>query len=399
VLVASVFFGSLVAESGMIYTPGSTMDALGVPISGYSDHTAGKGVLLPRPQSLLEDGPVTFGPDRAAIVITSKENLILGTGAELSASGNYGADDRGSVDFTGGNAIDVAIYVGSSGKSSGINVDVRSKVAEIGANGAMVIDGYNAVTFQGTGSLFETTRSAFESGEKNLEVVSRVSNRLDQVIAGPPSPRLPYADNLGGITSWFTGTYVLRGKEPLAEVLASIQPVPLVPPTPLEPEIGGDVEGPDMEALEQLLEELGIGVQPEVSRAYRLSLNTDLRLYKAAEKLQRLIPVLDDAEGTRLAALGRLVGEVVPAEDPPTEEQMAVIAQRLAEHVGDGTYYALAGQWIDALAEYVDILATDIGWKTDASVEFVMGKYGSKFGEDIRTTLFVQMRLQDQAGG
>jgi hypothetical protein len=165
--------------------------------------------------------------------------------------------------------------------------------------------------------------------------------------------------------------YVLRGEDggviDLAWVLGGSSPVPLVPPKPLELEEQGEMEEPDMEAIAQLLDELGIGVQPFLARAYRPSLNTDLNLYKAAEKLLRFKTILEDAEGTRIAAVGSLIQGI--AEAPiPTEEEMISFVQELANQ-------ELAGQWINALTEYATILNNEIGLPADDSVATVMRIY------------------------
>jgi hypothetical protein len=160
-----------------------------------------------------------------------------------------------------------------------------------------------------------------------------------------------------------------------------------------------------MEALIALLEELGIGVQPYLARAYQHeksginTLNTDLRLFKAAEKLQKLIPMLEDGEGRRIAALRIVVGQSFSTLASISDEQMASFRQELALHVGDGTDYDLAGQTISSLTGYVEILSTDIGWPTDRSMAFVMGRYIPRLteGDAIRTAV-VQIRMQEALG-
>jgi hypothetical protein len=377
---------SLLSAAGKIYTPGGADDTLNVPITGHSNQTAGIGVGLP-----LDNG------QKAAIVISSQDNLTLGAGATLSAGGIYdpanpGNDDRQSVGFASsgpdaGDAIDVAIYVGSDATPI---VDVRSSVTNIGSDGAMVIDAFETVRF---GDAFES--SAFNLTNR-LEVVSRDSDTLQEVIVGD---RLPYALNPEGIRVWFDGTYALRGKKLFAEILALIEPVPLAPPRPLKPDVRGEAAGPDIEALIKLLDELGIGVQPYVTNAYAASLSTDLRLYSAAEKLQQLIPVLEDTEGTRIAGLRAAVARFFPTLDVLSQEQVDSFAQELARHKDDGTDYDLAGQCIYALAEYVNILGTEIGWPVEKSVGFVMGRYVPRLteGDEIRIAV-IQMHLQKEGG-
>ena len=221
---------------------------------------------------------------------------------------------------------------------------------------------------------------------------------MQEVINGGgvfPPPRLPEADNPENVRSWFDGTYVIRGKALFAEILALTNPVPLVPPQPLEPEIRDEVEGPDIEALVALLTELGIGVQPYVTNAYADSLSTDLRLYKAAEKLQQLIPILEDADGTGMRGLRVSVAKFFPTLDTLTEENIALFSRELETRRGDGREYDNAGKCISALTQYVYLLGTEIGWPVEKSTQFVMGRYVPRLteGDDTRIAV-VQMYLQ-----
>jgi len=384
---------SIISDDGTVITAGDTI-LDNVTITG--NPAAGAGVDLP------------FGSGKAAIMIRTKDDLTLGSNAELIANGTYNPqlyDDRSSVGFDdsingGADPIDVAIYLRSNRLDAALNqignVTVGSEVTiAVADNGTMVIDAGEKVIFNGDfyTSIFDTSN--------RLEVVSRRSETLGEVIT---YERLPHADDPEAIrelfnetsTGYFAGAYVLRGvKTLLAEVLALTNPVPLVPPRTLEPEFRSEVEGPDTEALEELLSELGIGVQPYVTEAYADSLSTDLRLYKAAEKLQELMPVLEDVNGIHIAGLREAVAEYFPTLDILSDERMDSFAQVVASHKGDGTDYDLAGQCIFALSEYINILGTDIGWPVETSVEFVMGRYVPRLTEndEIRIAV-IQMHLQ-----
>jgi hypothetical protein len=181
--------------------------------------------------------------------------------------------------------------------------------------------------------------------------------------------------------------------------------------TPSSVDLGdiGQIEGMSMENLLWLAEELGLcdgdeqgedeGRCQEITQAYLAGAflqSTDLRPHRAAMQLRTLVEVLQDVDGARTGALTRVVGEFVQGPVPPSEEQMASIAETFAQHSNDGTHYASAGQWLDALAEYVGILNTEIGWQVDESVAFVMGKYCAGITEagDVSTTAYVQMYLE-----
>jgi filamentous hemagglutinin family protein len=385
----------VISDDGTISTPGAG-GALNAPITGSSD-TSGAGVDLPN------------GTGKAAIVIRSpSHDLSLGAGATLTANGSYSlaVDDRTGVWFDASGSdtsdpIDIAIYLGSYQPdplpATGHNIAVNSGIS-MANHGTMVIDGFETVTFEGA---FET--STFGPTDR-LEVVSRISTSWNEVITVPP--RLPHARNPAAIRSAFAaaggsfaGAYVLRGKVLFAQMLALIEAVPWAVPRPLELEMGGEVEGPDTEDLEQLLNELGIGIQPYVTEAFPASMSTDLRLFSAAEKLQQLIPILEDANGTGIAALRATVAQFFPSLDALSEEQVSSFAQELVRHKGDGTDYDTAGRCIFALTEYVAILGNDIGWPVEKSVGFVMGRYVPRLteGDEIRIAV-IQMQLQKAPG-
>jgi hypothetical protein len=85
---------------------------------------------------------------------------------------------------------------------------------------------------------------------------------------------------------------------------------------------------------------------------------------------------------------------------PPSEEQMASIAEAISRHVGDDTPYATAGQWLDALVEYIGILSTDLGWSLDEALVLVTDRYVAPAieGADASLAAFIAMRLSDLAG-
>jgi predicted nucleic acid-binding protein len=196
------------------------------------------------------------------------------------------------------------------------------------------------------------------------------------------------------------GTYVLRGSESLlalGEILALTKPVPLQQPAiSFEPEDRGEVAGADAEALMQwLAEELGAStVQVYLENAYLHS--TDLRPYKVAARLMKLAAILNDEGGTRLAALTDVINEFVEAGTLPSDEQMLAVLGRLQQHSGDTTTYGAAGEWLEALASYVGILSSEMGWATDKSVSFVMGKYGTAAAEggNVSVMAFIQMHVE-----
>lgn len=164
---------------------------------------------------------------------------LIATGGPIAAGGTYYLkdplnDDRASINFLDepmkakdpGDPIDVAVYL----LSTEGNVTLNSTSVTIAANGAMVIDAYDTVTF---GDTFENSSSSIDV----LEACSRISETLNDAYI---LKTLPYADEFGGCDNppwaWFDGEYVLRGGMPDAWVLKWIDPVPLPLPMIFEPE-------------------------------------------------------------------------------------------------------------------------------------------------------------------
>jgi hypothetical protein len=182
------------------------------------------------------------------------------------------------------------------------------------------------------------------------------------------------------------------------------------PPVPPGLEDIGQIEGPSLGDLLWLAEELGLcdgdeqredesrcqEIQAYLAGAFLQS--TNVRPHQAATRLRELAAILHDTDGSYIAALAQVVNEFVNTAVPPSPEQFASISQALAGE--EGAHYATAGQWLDALAEYVAILVSDIGWPADESVAFAMGKYGPSVTEagTISVTAFIQMYLEGFTG-
>jgi len=368
----------LIAENGSIYTTGAMVEdkddllvnAINVSITGFSDGT--EGAVIPNP----------LGPDegKAAIVIITEDDLAIGEDCKLTANGIYDPtnDERNDAIFEeDGSEIDVAVYLRSIsgdmilGSSTPLPVGPVIDIASAGGVGTLVVDAYDTVTFNES---FENYLKSPSSTMKRIEVVSRITSSLTTEIE---QDRFPHGDNPDAVLGLWTNFgdypysgYGLRGEDggvvDKAWVLSMTDPVPLVPPKPMEPEVRGEVEGPDTEALRRLLEQLGLGEQPELARAYPPSLNTDMDLYKAAERLNELVPVLQNTN--LIAAMDAIIVEVWHDVDSPlAPEQRAVIAQRIGDSPARG--------WLVAITDFADILTAMVGRSERESVDTVMATY------------------------
>ena len=152
--------------------------------------------------------------------------------------------------------------------------------------------------------------------------------------------------------------------------------------------------------MEWLAGEVGIPadeLQVYMSEAFAYA--TDIQPCEACARLNNAANTLTDEAGMGIAGLAQVVNEFVTTPTPPTAEQMALIASSFSEHVGDGSYYADAGEWIDALAEYVGILNTEMGFAAEDAAGFV-AKYVTPVTEagNESLTAFVEARLAALGG-
>jgi len=384
---------SIISDNGKIFTPGSG-GKLNVAITGSSNHLLGTGVDLPKN---YDDPAEDTG--KAAIVIMSKETLRLGPDAELTACGVYDAsgavDDRPGVDFLDhpegdknpGWPIDVAIYLASN---SG-NVSVGSPVNPIPKGGVMVVDAFDTVKSFGV----KFISSLVAGNVLWLEVCSRITPTLNHAVI---NNTLPYASDLSAYPG--KGRYVLRGEHPDvgtgAWVLASNDEPPFGEAVP----IGAEEQTLGTDGCPVLLaavaEELGLPEDTiEVSIENSLALSTDIHPCESCARLVDAATILRDEDGSRMAAMVQVFNQLAPAEAPFTPEMASSIVTAFAGHVGDGTQYATAIEYIDAFVRYIAVLDTEMGSPVGDSTVFVMEKHGAGLTESENSNIaaFVASRL------
>ncbi len=377
---------SIISETGKIFTRGFG-DMLNVPIKGFSDQLAGKGVLLP------------YGDGLAAIVIKSAADLLIGPGGVLMACGNYQpyggpVDDRSSVGFITepeyipaagsdlrdpGESFDAAIYLAST---TG-DVDVSSLVTIIpnpetsSTTGAMVIDAYKNVTFDNSDGVPGGGR--FENGLKGgfvgdtLEVCSRITEWLQQA-AG----RLPYP--YGGAPVPENYHYVLRGagldNPAITDGRAWVLEDKHVPPPSIPRMDLPEIEGCPavMDAAAQELGIIGGNIQLVIART--LADGRSIQPCDSCGRLLRSAEVLSDDGGQYLAALVEVINTIAPPEKPFSPELAAQIAFTIQSLKDGSPVYESAKVYIDAFVEYASILKREINAPIDDPLIYVLEKYG-----------------------
>jgi len=414
---------SIISETGRIYTPCKDVDgrpALAIDITGRSDQFGcwgPIGVDLP------------YGDGKAAIVIQSAEDLVLHRWSDLRACGTYYAecvDDRVGVGFLAepgvsiggeardeGDAFDAAIYVGSTAGDVHLGGEVDIISRELTKNGgkgcgwqcvrrgAMIADAYDTVSF---GTKFEDSLADGRVGDR-LEVCSRITEWLEDAVGRLPFPAdltLPEGYNYVMRGAGLENSSITDGRAWVLESRAVMSVAPIGGLLSFGVENAGLGGGGCPALMTWLSNELGVdeeGLQVYLANAFVYS--TDCQPCVIAAKLRDLAVVLEDPEGTGIAALAQVISEFVTTPAPPSEEEMAAIAERLASHIGDETYYAAAEQWIDALVAYVGVLTDEMGWSADKAIAFVMENYGSPVTDsgNAALTAYVQARLAASGGG
>jgi len=79
---------------------------------------------------------------------------------------------------------------------------------------------------------------------------------------------------------------------------------------------------------------------------------------------------------------------------------MASIAGTITNNIEGNTQYAAAGEYLDALAKYVGILNSEMGFSADESIQFATDNYVQKLvdGENVGVAAYVAARLAAMGG-
>ena len=177
-------------------------------------------------------------------------------------------------------------------------------------------------------------------------------------------------------------------------------PVPYIEPAPgLEREV---IETSGCPALVQwAASELGSDTsQIQIWFANSSASDRNIQPCDACASLKEAATILQDADGSRVAALAQVISQFASSDAPPSEEQMASIADAIANDIGGNRQYAEAGEYLDALAKYVGILTDEMGFSTDQSIQLATDNYVSKLaeGENVGVAAYVASRLAALGG-
>jgi filamentous hemagglutinin family protein len=161
--------------------------------------------------------------------------------------------------------------------------------------------------------------------------------------------------------------------------------LPYMYPTPGLDSVGRtEIEISGCPALAKwVAEELGVDERVvDIWMVNSLASTKDIQPYDAYAKLRKSAIILQDADGSHIAALAQVINELASSYAPPSEEQMAAIADAITSNTDKESYYAVADEYLDALVTYVGILSTEMGFPTARSVQIVTDKYVSRLTQD-----------------
>jgi len=121
----------------------------------------------------------------------------------------------------------------------------------------------------------------------------------------------------------------------------------------------------------------------------------DIQPCDACAKLKEAATILQDVDGARLAALAQVISQFASSDALPTEEQMASIANAIANDIEGNGRYAAAGEYLNALVEYIGVLTDEMGFSAEEAIQLAMENYIQNLVEDenMGVAAFVAARL------
>ncbi|OHB62676.1 MAG: hypothetical protein A2168_09115 [Planctomycetes bacterium RBG_13_50_24] len=189
-------------------------------------------------------------------------------------------------------------------------------------------------------------------------------------------------------------------KPPKPQELPTTPALPYIPPAPIPEILKFEISGSPALAKWVALE-LGVDERMiDIWAVNTLASNKSVQPYNTYASFKAAATILKDADGSHIAALAKVISEFVSGNTPPTEEQMASIADVIARNTDEDNYYAVAGEYLDALVTYVSILNNDMGFSAAESVQFVTDKYVGRLAksDNVGVATFIAVSLASLGG-
>ena len=191
------------------------------------------------------------------------------------------------------------------------------------------------------------------------------------------------------------------GEEPPKQSITPPTPALLfIPPAPIPERLEFEISGsPALEKWVAL--ELGVDERMiDIWAVNTLASTKNIQPYDTYTSLKAAATILKDADGSHIAALTQVINEFASSTAPPTEEQMASIVNAIKSNTDTDSYYAVAGEYLDALVTYISILNNDMGFSAAKSVQFVTDKYVGRLaqGQNAGVVAFIAASLAALGG-
>lgn len=161
----------------------------------------------------------------------------------------------------------------------------------------------------------------------------------------------------------------------------------------IEPEISGKPA-----LIKWVAEEIGVDERVvDVWFANTLASARDIAPVDSYSKFKKSAKVLKDSRGIHASALSQVIDEFASSTAPPTEEQMASIAEAISGTAESDSIYALAGEYVNSLENYVTFLVAEMDFSQEDAVAFVTEKYVDQLAEkgSVGVAAYVAATLAD----
>lgn len=376
--------------------------------------------------------------------------ITVGAGgpkANITSSGaNQGLGTIGTTSFNTGSVANPKVHVISGGGNKMFfgkpNSNVVVKIASMPANSSAINQVKNKCANHPSGKgIVLAAGDIFCSAIENLDTLSEPLPVPDPIGAKGPNPvhggghakkgdgnpgggngngHWGQGNSGNGVGNTWTGNQGRGVGEGMAGGSKHEPPVdpppeppePPVPPksnnddgeiffeaAPLYTEAGQPAEEEEFEEggcpalMNWFANELELEGENQISIDNGFTYSTDIQPCDLSARLKDAAAILAEPNG--VTALAEVVNEFVAPEAPISDERMALIAAALASHTDDGTHYAEASRWLDALVEYVGILNNEMGWPISNSIAFALDKYGKSIEQigDVNLIAYIQARL------
>jgi hypothetical protein len=160
-----------------------------------------------------------------------------------------------------------------------------------------------------------------------------------------------------------------------------------------------DIEYSGIPALAKwVARELGINESNiEIWVTNALASSRDIQPFETYERLRMAAFILRDDAGSHIRALTQVISEFASSTAPPTEEEMASIANAIASNTDADSHYGVAEEYLNALAEYISILNSEMGFSMNEAVGFVTANYVDRLAVrgSLSVAAYVKARLAE----